>query len=168
MAETNTRLQDLGIDPNILPPELNQNYFDSLDRILQGQEKSGIDRVLNSQEERGLFRSGQSESRIIDEVLGPSLVRRQQALLPIAMQGANQAREERLGTTSFERTRQLTQQEFDNRMKEMAAQNGFQQQLLQLQRSLGIGVPQNRPSGNDVFQNALMGGLGQGLAGMFF
>lgn len=162
------QFENLGIPTDVMPQELGQTFFTSLDQMLKKQEQGGIDSVLNSQEERGLFRSGQTEANLIDQVLGPSLARRQQALLPLAFQGASQARDERLGETNFQRTRQLSSEEFDRRMKELDQQNQYQMQLLQLQKSLGIGVGPEKPGFGEIFASSFANGLGSGASKAIF
>ena len=131
----------------VLPQELNEQFLQALDQALARQETRQIQRIGGEQEARGFLQSGQTLKRVAEEVIGPGLERRQQALLPLAQQSAMLGREERLGTQQFERgrqlagedfqrTRQLKAEDFGRRLQEIDRMSQIQRDLLELQDNL--------------------------------
>src|SRR3990167_4479291 len=112
-----------------LIPELDQQFLENLDQELIRQEMSAIERLGGAQEEKGFFRSGQTQKRLTEEVLGPSLQRRQQALIPLARESALFGREERMGEEGFQRQRQFAQENFERQLEAMDKQLEMQKQI---------------------------------------
>src|SRR3990167_1646048 len=90
-----------------LIPELDQQFLENLDQELIRQEMQAIERIGGAQEEKGFFRSGQTQKRLTEEVLGPSLQRRQQALLPLARESAPFGRGGGVGGGGVQREREV-------------------------------------------------------------
>ena len=91
----------------VLPGELDSQFLAALDQAFARQETRQLGRLDAEEESRGFLRSGVRDRRVIEEILGPSIERRQMALLPLAKESALRGREERLGETQFQRSRQL-------------------------------------------------------------
>lgn len=122
-----------------LIPEMDEQFLSNLDAQLIRQEMQAIERIGGEQESRGFFRSGNTQRRLTEEVLGPSLERRQQALLPLARESALMGREERMGDVAFDRQRQFAQEQFERQMDAMSQQLEMQKILLQFQEDLSGG-----------------------------
>lgn len=156
-APADLDLKGMGISTGALPAEFSQGLLENLDRLLQGQEKRQTTNILDQQEERGLFRSGDTESRIVGEVLGPSVDRRRSALMELISGGLNQGREERLDTQNFDRSKEMATVAWDRRLKELQMQLDQSRELAQLTASQnGFGAK---------FAQGLGSGLGAGVAG---
>jgi len=145
-----------GKDSGQLIPELDESLMALLDEQLQRQEMQGIERISGEQERRGFFRSGNTQKRITEEVLGPSLERRSQALTGLAKESATMGREERMGEEQFQRQRQFAAENFQRQLE--LAQQGFefQKMLMELEDELQGGG----------FMDVL-GGLAGGIGGSF-
>src|SRR3990167_7452862 len=121
---------------NDLSQELGADYLANLDKTFQRQEQGQIDQLLQQQEARGFLRSGDTSKQLIEQYLGPSIERRRSALLPVAMQGAQQGKEERLGALDFERKRQFASEDYQRQIDFLARQHQVQKELLELRQSL--------------------------------
>ena len=149
-----------------IPTELGQDFLSTLDRDLQLQERKQMEDLLGFQESRGLLRSGDTNRRLVEDVLGPGLERRKQALLPLALGGAEAGREERLGGTAFERQRQFASEEFSRQLQMAREQARLQQDLMRLQASLGNeSYDYQQPGFGRQLLSGIAGGVGSGLAG---
>lgn len=139
-------------------PELDQRYLDNLDQMLALQESKQTKRLLDEQEERGFFRSGNTQERLVEEVLGPSIQRRQAALIPLQQRRQEAAREERLGALGFERQRQTGAENFERELEMFTRQANLQRQLMELRSMLDKNA---RPG----FGEQLAGGFASGFGG---
>jgi hypothetical protein len=140
------------VDPrNLLLPPGGEQFLTDLDELLALQEKKQLERLLGEQESRGLLRSGQTNVRLAEEVLGPSLTRRRQALFPLAQ-------EERGGELGFQRQRQLSGEEFMRKLDFFREEASLQRELLELQAML---QRKARPSLGRLFGESLVKGLGE-------
>lgn len=150
-----------------LPPELNEAYFENIDKLLARQEAQALQRNLEDLESRGFFRSGQTLREVSENILGPALQRRQTALLPLAREAAFAGREERLGEVQFQRQRQFAEEESDRRLRELGARATINRQLMELQSELeerggfGIGEFLGQAAGAGI--GSLFGGVGAGI-----
>src|SRR3990167_3490966 len=154
---------------NDLSQELGADYLANLDKTFQRQEQGQIDQLLQQQEARGFLRSGDTSKQLIEQYLGPSIERRRSALLPVAMQGAQQGREERLGALDFERKRQFASEDYQRQIDFLARQHQVQKELLELKQSLensGVGFTWEGLAGNFAGNFAANAGASLG-ASMF-
>jgi len=148
-----------------LPPELSQDFFSTLDESFRTQEKRSLERLLEEQESRGLLHSGETQKGIMEQVLGPSLQRRREALLPIAMEGAKTTgarRFQREGESQgFERQRQFAAEEQERQLARMERQRQIQESIMRLADWLGEAAPSG-----DLFSKTLTQGFAQQIPGM--
>lgn len=161
-----------------LPPELDEAQFENLDRLLQIQEARQLNRTLEDMEGRGFFKSGQTLKRVSEDVLGPSIERRGQALLGLAREGAFAGREERLGEVGFKRQQQFAGEQFERqrqfageehlrRLAEISHRATVNKQLMELQSELedsggfGIGDFLGQAAGFGI--GSMFGGIGAGV-----
>lgn len=162
-------LSGLGIDPKILPQEFGEETLRNLDVLAERRERNQLDRLFDEQEERGLFRSGQTERRALEEVALPGIDARRRDLFSLVGGALGQGREERLGETDFQRTRQIQGEEFQRRLQELEQQLKNQRNLLQLQKDLkpkGTGFFGDFASSfASSFASGFGGGLGSRLGG---
>lgn len=150
----------------ILPQELDVAFFNQLDESLRRNQTRELDTVLGDMSNRGFLRSGDTMTRVTEDILGPAEDRRAQALLPVAMNAASAGREERLGTLQFERTRQMQKEQFDRELESIRLRAELQKELLQMQEDLEGGNLWGDIAGAAFgsFAGSLSGGLGANLA----
>ena len=156
----------LPFQSQFLPQEFQQAQFDVFDQMLKRIEKNQLEGLMEEQEERGFLKSGRTDKRIIEEILGPSIQRRREFLTPLAAEGARMGREERLGEVGFQRQRQFAGEEFQ-RKREFAGEDfmrklDFLRQRHQFEREL-MELKDDLEGG---FGEAFMGSFGSGLAGL--
>ena len=148
----------------VLPTELDQQFLDALDQTLARQETRQIQRIGESQEGRGFLQSGNTLKQVSEQVIGPGLERRQQALLPLAMRGAEMGREERLQGVQFDRQKQLQFEAAQQRLTEIDRQAQIQRELMSLQDELqGGGLGQLLGGLAGIGIGSFLGGMGGGL-----
>lgn len=107
----------------VIPQELGQDFLSTLDRLMQVNEKKQMEDLLGFQESRGLVRSGDTNRRLVEEVLGPGVDRRNAQLLGLALEGARTGQGQRF------------QREFQKEGQER--QQGFQKDILGLEQGFG-------------------------------
>ena len=137
----------------VLPEELSNAYFQNLDRMMALQEGKQMERVLGELSNRGFLRSGDTFTQVAENVLGPAQERRNALLLPELKSAASAGREERLGEVQFGRQKELSRQEYLQRLDELDKQAKIKRMLMELEADL------NSPSG-DIFEQILGQGLG--------
>ena len=151
-----------------LPPELSQDFFATLDESFRRQEKRQFEGLLEQQESRGLLESGDTQRRLVEELLGPSMQRRKESLLPIAMEGARTTgarRFQREGESQqFERQRQFAAEEHTRQLELMERQRQIQESIFRLQDWLGAQHKQGSDFGS-FFGGALGAGVGSFFGG---
>mgnify|MGYP001574711014 CR=1 FL=1 len=131
----------------VIPQELGGDFLASLNRSMDLQQQKSQEDLLGFQEQRGLLRSGDTNRRLIEDVLGPYDERRRQALLGIAVPAAQQGQE------------QAYKKEFQTML--------FQQQLQELQKryELNRQLEILRGQLEEQQQPSMMSGIGQKFAG---
>ncbi len=171
MAEyqTNELGLPIGQKGEVLPNELSNDYFQALDAALARQEKVQMERTLGDLGDRGFLRSGDTFTRVAQDVLGPSQERRAQIMLPEMQRAAGQGREERLGDVAYGRQNEQMKQQHLYRLDELAQQAEAQRMLMQLESDL------SDPGGFDwgaiggqalgMAAGGLFGGIGAGVGG---
>ncbi len=151
---------------SVIPGELGQDFLSSLDQSMQAQEGQSIRDLMENQQSRGMLQSGDTDRKLLEQVLGPAQAQRQNALTGLAMQGAQIGQDQKYQTgmenTQFGQSQQLTQQNFQNSLQYLQQQASLQQQLVQLENQL---YQQDRPSFGQMFGQSMAQGLGAG-AGM--
>ena len=103
----------------VIPQELGQDFLSTLSRLMQVGEKKQMEDLLGFQESRGLLKSGDTNRRLVEEVLGPGMDRRNAQLLGLALEGAKTGQGQR----------------FQKEM--MGSQQGFQKDILGLEQGFG-------------------------------
>jgi len=121
---------------DVLPDELSDRYFQNLDVALQRIEGRQMDRTLGELGDRGFLRSGDTFSKVSEDVLGPAVERRNQILLPELRRAAGEGREERMIGEQFGRQKELMALEHRNRLEEMERQAEIRRMLLELEDSM--------------------------------
>lgn len=140
---------------DIIPAELGQDFLSTLDESFQRQEKKQLERLLDEQESRGFFRSGDTQRRLLEEVLGPSLERRKQSLIPLALEGARTGQAQR-----FQRESDTIA--FERQLKVMERQREIQENLMRLGAWLEENARQPADFGSQ-FTSSFASGLGSSL-----
>ena len=162
MAEyqTNELGLPIGQKGEVLPSELSNDYFQALDAALARQEKVQMERTLGDLGDRGFLRSGDTFTRVAQDVLGPSQERRAQIMLPEIQRAAGLGREERLGEVAYSRQNEQAKQQHLYRLEELSQQAEAQRMLAQLEADL------SDPGG---FDWSVIGGqaLGMAAGGLF-
>jgi len=148
-----------GEGSEVLPQELDKRFFELLDEDLARSEEQIFERTLGGLENRGFFRSGETLRAVSEDVLGPSIERRERAIIPLAREAAGLGREERLGELNFQRQRQFADEEADRRVQELTLRSTLNRELLNLQHSLEGG------DGFEDFLGSILGTFAGGFAG---
>ena len=143
----------------VLPTELDQNFFNSLDQLYARQEQGQLERVQGTLENQGFFKSGQNFKDVSEQVLGPSIERRTQAIYPLARDAAMRGREERMGEEGFQRQRQFADEEFQRRLQEIDKRAQVSRMLMELDADL---------RGNDGFGFGDFLGQAAGIGAGYF
>ncbi len=154
----------------LAPDELDQAFFEGLDQIIGRQQTRGLEQTLGGLEERGFLRSGETFSRVAEDVLGPAEQRRTQAILPLKREAAMLGREERLGETQFQRQRQMAGEDFDRQLKIVERKAELDRALLQLRAELegneqGFGWGEFGGAVLGTLAGSVAGGVGGSLGG---
>lgn len=142
----------------VLPAELSNEYFRNLDAALARAEARQLERTLGELGDRGFLRSGETFTRVAEDILGPSQERRRQAIIPLVQEGSLLGREERLGETQFQRQRQFASEEQERRLVQMEKSAQIQRMLLELENDL---------KGGDVWGGILGQVTGAAAGGLF-
>jgi len=137
----------------VMPQELGTDFFASLDKALQLQEKGASENIYGDMESRGLLNSGINTREITDKVLGPGLQRRQQAFLPFAFNAAATGQSQR-----FQKEQQ--HQQFLDQLETMREQNLLTMRLMNFQQQLSQQAPRSKPTFGDMFESNFASGLG--------
>ena len=132
----------------LAPQELSNAYLQNLDQIMARQEAQQLERVQGTMENQGFFRSGDTLKNVSEQVIGPSVERRNAVLLPEMQRIAGQGREERLGQVQFDRQKELSKQDYLQRLDELDKQAAIKKMLMELESSLAD------PTG-DIFSSIL-------------
>lgn len=153
-----------------LPTELSAAYFQNLDRLMARQEAKQMERTLGDLGDRGFLRSGDTFSRVAEDVLGPAQERRNAILLPEMQRAAGQGREERLGGVAFNRQKEMASLQNQYRLEEIQAQANVQKMLLELEASLqpdtgGFDWGQIGGQALGIAAGGIFGGVGAGIGG---
>lgn len=168
MADQNFQLP-VNQQGEVLPNELDSTYFNNLDQIMQRQEKQQMDRVQGTLENQGFLRSGQNFKDVSEQVLGPSIERRNNALLPMAQDAAMRGREERLGTLNFQRQEEFAAKQQQYKLEQMDKQAQISRMLMQLQDDMnhsgGFGFGDFLGQAVGMGVGAMFGGVGAGIGG---
>ena len=146
-----------------IPPELSSGFLSDLDASFRLQEKQQMEDLLGFQESRGLLKSGETNKRLVEDVLGPGLRRRREALTPLAMEGARFGLQERTQRESEER-------KFKRDLDYLERNATYQRELAILNAELQGQMFQNqKPSFGQTFQQSFASGfggsLGKGMGG---
>ena len=150
----------------VIPQELGGDFLASLNRSMDLQEQKSRENLLGFQESRGLLRSGDTNRRLVEDVLGPGDTQRRNALLgiavPAAMQGQQQGFQEQYATNR-------NRQGLESALVEMEKRYHYEAQLAQLQEALMRDRPgQNGPSASQMFMKSLFPILGNVAGGLAF
>lgn len=158
----------------VLPDELSDRYFQNLDAALARVEGRQMERTLGDLGDRGFLRSGDTFSQVSEQVLGPSVERRNQILLPELRRSAEQGREERLGEQNFGRQKELAKIGHEYQLEELQKQADIKRMLLELEDSLSSGMDWGAVGGAVAggFAGSVLGPVGAGVgsrigAGLF-
>lgn len=161
-----TREYQTGEDPidftginELLPDEFSSKYFQNLDAIMERNDRLQMDRTLGGLADRGFLRSGDTFTRVSEEVLGPSQERRNAVLLPEMRNAAMLGREERMGQVAYDRQKEFAGIEHQYRLEELMKQAEIRRQLLELEASL------NDPGGGGFDWGGLAGTIVGGAVG---
>lgn len=127
-----------GVD-EILPNELSNRYFANLDAAMARSESRQMDRTLGGLSDRGFLRSGDTFTKVSQDVLGPSIERRNAVILPEMQRAAGQGREERLQGVAFDRQKEMERLQHQNRLEEISKQAEMRRMLMELEDSLSGG-----------------------------
>ena len=147
----------------LLPKSGGQDYLSALDQIFGAQEKQQMEKLLGNQESRGLYQSGDTQKKIVEDVLGPSLARRQAAVFPLVQQGEQQTYETQQESTRFQQQRQFASEQFQRQLQAMQEQASLQRDLMTLQHHLEVS---SRPGFGENFMNNLGSSLGSSLGNL--
>ena len=144
----------------IIPQELADPFFQSLDQSLQRQEQQQMERLLGFQESRGLLRSGDTNKQLVEQVLGPGLERRRQALVPFAFEAASKGQEQgfqkELSEMQQKQRLEIQRADFFNQLETMRNEAAMKGDLMRLQNAM-----------DNNFGNNLKSSLAKGLGGAF-
>ena len=147
----------------VMPQGLATDFFSSLDKTFQNQEAKQREDLLNFQESRGLLKSGQTNKKLIEDVLGPGEERRRAAFLPYAFQaaatGQGQEFQRSEEATGFDRQRQFAGEQFQRQLQYLQEQASLQQELVRLQAQLEAS---NQPGFMSQLGSGFASGFGQG------
>lgn len=158
----------------VIPGDLGQDFLNTLDKDMQLQEQKQMEQLLGFQEGRGLMRSGLTNRALVEGVLGPGLERRKQALLPMAMEGAQigqaQGYETQTRERKFDMQRQFAEEQFQRQLAFLHAQTTMQEQLMQwsmqMENAYSPGFGQQLSSNLAIgLGQGFGGGLGKGIGG---
>lgn len=157
----------LGERGEISPEELDVEFFNQLDTSLQRVEEKQFESTLGDLADRGFLRSGETFSRVAEDVIGPGIERRQKALGGIAERSALRGREERLIGEGREFESEEREKTFQRELTLLSRRAQVQRELLELQDSLsgdsfGFGEFLGQAAG--IGAGAFFGGAG-GAAG---
>lgn len=153
--ENELDLSRLGISQDLLPAELTSERLGLLDEMLARQEEKQSRRLYDSQEERGFFRSGDTQRRLTEEILGPSIERRQSALMDWLSDAIGQQ-------TAHRRQIERDKLDFDRRLDLIQHELNAKRDLLAFQGQLELGKP--KAGFFDHFLPEFAGALGRGFA----
>lgn len=140
----------------VIPQELGEDFLASLNRSIDLQQQKSQEDLLGFQEQRGLLRSGDTNRRLIEDVLGPYDERRKQALLGLAVPAAQQGQQQRY-QVDFQKM------QFQQQLDELQRRYELERELAILRGEL---EEQRQPSMLDRIGEGFGGGLGKALSGM--
>jgi len=130
---------DFSTDDRYDQANLSNDYFNTIDAMLRKNEQQKTQNILGEQADRGFLHSGDTFSRIANEVTNPGIQNRAAAFMPELDRSAGYQYEQRGIDTANRRQQILADDAFRRRMQEIAARASIEHQLAGLEADTGGG-----------------------------
>jgi len=130
---------DFNIDDTYNQANLSNDYFNNIDAMLRKNEQQKTQNILGEQADRGFLHSGDTFSRIAQEVTNPGILDRASSMLPELDRNAGYQYQQRGIDTANRRQQILADDEFRRRMEEISTVASIDRRIAELQGNVDQG-----------------------------